>query len=77
MYAVRMWNKHAATIAGWARTNNTCEGFNSSFSADIEPFPSLWRVIMELQKRDRLAEATAKEEFEKVCFVVIGRLVFG
>jgi len=61
-----MWNKHHETISSLARTNNTCEGFNSSFSADVEPFPSLWKVLAEFQKRDRLADKNAGDEMEKV-----------
>jgi len=61
-----MWNKFAETLAGHQRTNNTCEGFNSSFSADVEPFPSLWKVCIEFQNRARLAKATADVELVKV-----------
>jgi len=63
---VSTWNKFHETIAGHKRTNNVSEGFNSVFSANVEPFPSLWKVMVEFQKRERLAQDKAKDEIAKV-----------
>jgi len=69
IYPVPSWNKHEETLSGQPRTNNTCEGFNSSWTKDVGPYPSLWRVLEELQKRERLVNQAVVENLSKVCNV--------
>ena len=49
-------NVHQATLNGEARTNNTMEGWNNRFVHIVGlKHSSLWILISELQKEDRVA----------------------
>ena len=41
-------------------------GWNSSWTKDVGPFPSLWRVLEEMLNRDRLMTLKAQKDAGKV-----------
>ena len=44
-YGIPIWNVHQVTLEGTGRTNNACEGWNTSFSKLIgHQHPSFWTV---------------------------------
>ena len=45
-------------------------GFNSSWTKSVPAFPSLWKVLAEMQERDRGAGVTFMEDCSKVCISV-------
>jgi len=67
---VDTWNKYDETLANLQRTNNTCEGWNSSWTKDVGPFPSLWTVLEELQNRDRLMTLKAQKDAAQVKYLI-------
>lgn len=68
LFPILSWNKHEETMTNVQRTNNTCEGFNSSWRRDVGPFPSLWKVCGELINRDRLATMSAHVALTQVSY---------
>jgi len=70
IFPVDTWNKYDETLANLQRTNNTCEGWNSSWTKDVGPFPSLWTVLEELQNRDRLMTLKAQKDAAQVKYLI-------
>ncbi|XP_052259481.1 uncharacterized protein LOC127863853 [Dreissena polymorpha] len=45
-FQLDIWNVHAATVSGEARTNNLCEAWNNAFQVLVgHQHPSLWTVV--------------------------------
>ena len=65
-FPIATWNKFQETLNGEPRTNNSCEGFNNSWTHDMGPFPSLWRVCDGFITREGMARGTASEDLVKV-----------
>ena len=56
LFPVEIWNVNAATIRGEERTNNACEGWNSSFKKLLnENHLSLWKLINAIQMDEVLS----------------------
>lgn len=56
------WNVHQATLDGHHRTNNVCEAWNSGFCKLVgHKNPSLWNVLLCLQKDCSLMETVAHQ----------------
>jgi len=65
-FPIATWNKFHETLNGEPRTNNTCEGFNNSWTHDMGPFPALWRVLDGFITRESMSRVTASEDLVKV-----------
>lgn len=56
LFPIDIWNVHAATIRGEERTNNPCEGWNSSFKKLLnQNQPSIWKLITNIQMDEVMA----------------------
>lgn len=45
------WNVHGATMGGYARTNNACEGWNNAFRSLVgHQHPTVWKTLECIQK---------------------------
>lgn len=58
LFEISLWNVNKATLNGEARTNNLCEGWNSSFRKTIGiDHPSIWVAIEGIQKDEMMVSS--------------------
>jgi hypothetical protein len=62
MYPHASWNKHEEMVRGIALTNNSCEGFNSSWALSLPSHPSLFTILEHFVERDSWAEQILRED---------------
>ena len=62
-FSLESWNKHDAMLGEESLTNNSVEGFNSSWCAGLPAHPSLFTVLQHFGERDSWSEQTVKEAY--------------
>jgi len=61
-FDIPVWNVHQATIDGRDRTNNNCEGWNTSFASLVgHHHPSFWTAVEALRKDYALVVTQIKQ----------------
>lgn len=60
-YSVALWNHYETVLAGETRTNNSSEGWHTSFATLVgSSHPPLYKFLVSLQKEQNSTEGTLK-----------------
>ena len=62
LFPVQLWNQHARTLEGQARTNNSVEGWNGAIATALgEKHPNMWRLLSQFQTEALKTLSTAED----------------